>query len=108
MQLKVIPGSYSIVKLSPAMEIPPKVYHSKFLSITRTDEELSIVCESHLTPKSGNFETDFELIKVQGPLDFSLTGILASLASPLADAKISIFSVSTFDTDYLLVRSKDV
>lgn len=93
-----------MVRLFPDTKVPIQVYQSCFCSISKSDEELSIVCETGLAPKSHKIEKNWRLIKVVGPLDFSLTGILASLAHPLAEHKISIFAISTFDTDYLLVK----
>lgn len=104
MNLRVIDGSFSISRLGPNEPIPPEVLENQFFSITKTDEELSIVCETNNSLKSMKTEDGWSLIKVEGPLDFSLTGILASLANPLAQAKISIFTISTFDTDYLLLK----
>ena len=77
----------------------------ELFAITRTPDELSIVCSQANVPPNTFSEPDWRALKVSGPLDFSLTGILASLASPLAQAGISIFALSTFDTDYLLVKS---
>ncbi len=85
--------------------IPSWVETDKFFSVTKTDDELSIVCSEDIVPTNTKVEKDWRGFKVDGPLDFSLTGILASLANPLAEAKVSIFAVSTFDTDYLLVKS---
>jgi hypothetical protein len=72
-------------------------------SITRTREELSIVCAEAAVPMGTKAERGFRLLRLQGTLDFSLTGILASIAVPLAAAKVSIFAISTYDTDYILV-----
>ncbi len=77
------------------------------LHLSRTAGELSIVCPAALVPPGVRAEAPWQAIAVRGPLDFALTGVLASLAVPLADAGISLFAVSTFDTDYLLVRSTD-
>jgi hypothetical protein len=79
-----------------------------FLSITRTADELSIVCEESLAPAGAKVQPGWRAFKVEGPLDFSLTGIMATLAAPLATAKISLFAVATFDTDYLLVSERDL
>ena len=111
MKLKEIAGTYSILRYAPDEKIPDWVYQSGFLSISRTDEELSIVCDADAvqdaegTGGAQDREDDWKCLKVQGPLDFSLTGILSSIASPLADAKISIFAISTFDTDYVMLKS---
>jgi hypothetical protein len=80
-------------------------------SITRTGEELSVVCPSECLPineQVKEVENDWKCIKVEGVLDFNLTGILSSLANPLAENKISIFAISTFNTDYLLVKSHSI
>ena len=73
-------------------------------SVTRTAAELSIVAPSAAVPPEVRAERDWRALRVAGPLDFALTGILASLAAPLADAGVSIFALSTYDTDYVLVR----
>src|SRR6185312_8147250 len=73
------------------------------LSITRTPKELSIVCAQGLVPDGVRSESDWRCLMIQGPLDFSLTGVLSALLAPLADAGVGIFALSTFDTDYLLV-----
>lgn len=74
------------------------------MSITRTDQELSIVCPEERVPPDVRAERGFRALRVDGPLDFSLVGILARIASSLASAGISIFAVSSFDTDHILVR----
>ena len=109
MKLSVINGSYSILRYQPNTQIPSWLSESYFYSVGKTPEELSIVCESHLI-KNGYEEKEdgWKLLKVEGPLDFSLTGILSSISTPLAEAKISIFAVSTFDTDYLLVKNESL
>ena len=73
-----------------------------------SDEELSIVCEATIDLYALQSETDWRVLKIVGPLNFSLTGILAAIAELLAAAKISIFALSTFDTDYILVRDEDL
>jgi uncharacterized protein len=109
MNLSILPDSIAIVRLSPEQEIPQWVWQDRsFLSLTRTTEELSIVCASSSVPTAVQCEKDWVAIKVQGPLDFSLTGILAGLAGPLAAHGIPIFAISTFDTDYLLVKKRDL
>lgn len=93
----------------PDEGVPDWVWSSRFYSVSRTDEELSLVCESQLIPpEKYKAERGWRCLKVQGPLDFALTGVLSSLAAPLAAAKISLFAISTFDTDYLLVKEESV
>ncbi len=102
MNLRVFNGNYHIHRFSIDQNIPTEVFESEFYSISRSKDELSIVCDQVLAaPK---VEKNWVLLQVLGPLDFSLTGILASLANPLAEAKISIFAISSFDTDYLLLK----
>ena len=108
MKLKILDSTFSIVKLSPTETIPSWATTCDVFSITRTNEELSIVCPSECLPMNDELkevENDWKCIKVEGVLDFGLTGILASLANPLAENRISIFAISTFNTDYLLIKS---
>ncbi len=77
-------------------------------SVTRTGEELSIVCNEDLAPPGSRVERGWRCLQVAGPLQFSLTGVLAALAVPLAERGVSIFALSTFDTDYLLVKSEQL
>ncbi len=104
MNLQVVPGLYTICRLAPTSPIPEAIFESVFYSISQSNDELSIVCESHLAPNDCQREGDWRALQVVGPLDFALTGVLASLAQPLAEQRISIFAVSTFDTDYILVK----
>ena len=106
--LTILPEPFTIHRLSPESAIPDAVYHSRFFSITRSDEELSLVCESTLTIPPSTREPGWRALRVLGPLDFALTGILARLATTLADADISLFALSTYDTDYLLIRESSL
>ena len=102
--LSVLGGEYTIHRFPPESDIPALM--GNFLSITRTEDELSIVCDAELPLKSEKSESGWACIKVLGPLDFGLTGILAKIASVLAEAEISIFAISTYDTDYILVKKE--
>ena len=104
--LAVLDGEYAVHRLSPEQDIPLNVLKGNFFSITKTDKELSIVCSTHLSVSSEKTETGWACIKVLGPLDFSLTGILAKISSVLAEVRISIFAISTYDTDYILVKKE--
>ncbi len=108
-RLKLIlePGAFAIVRFSPGTTIPFD-YSRAFFSLTHGRDELSLVCSEELIPANLKVERDRALLRVAGPLDFALVGVLASLTSPLAEAGISIFVISTFDTDYLLVPTKDL
>lgn len=103
--LRVLPQTFAICRLTADAEIPAWASAGAFSSVTRTKTELSIVCEQDLVPAGVKTERDWRAIKVEGTLDFALTGILASIAEPLAKAKFSLFAISTFDTDYILVKN---
>lgn len=106
--ITVHPQLYAICRLEPDSALPGWAAGQAFLCITRTLSELSIVCEDQGVPANVHAEHDRRLLQIEGTLAFSLTGVLASVASPLAEAQISIFAVSTYDTDYVLVSSKDL
>lgn len=108
--LYVVPILLTVVRLDCSCEIPFWVLKSScFFSITKTEDELSIVCSAEMVPQHiQKIETGWRALKVAGPLDFGLTGVLSSLASPLAQAKISIFTISTFDTDYILIKEENL
>ncbi len=98
-----LPETFCICRLASDSPIPDWAIGA-FLSITRTPDELSIVCEQSNVPENIRVERDWRALRIKGTLDFSMTGILARVAAPLAEADISIFAVSTFDTDYVLVK----
>ena len=102
--LWVVEGTYAVCRLERLAELPVWAMRSNLLSITRTADELSVVCDQSEVPDSIKCERDWKCLKVAGPLNFELTGVLASLASPLAEADVSIFAISTYETDYLLVK----
>jgi hypothetical protein len=109
MKLALLPLSLAICRLAPDTEIPAwALLQRSLLSITYTNDELCIVCPASIVPQGVRTETNWRAIKVQGPLDFSLTGVLASLAAPLASANIPLFAISTFDTDYILIKEQHV
>jgi uncharacterized protein len=105
--ITVHPEQYAICRLEPDAPVPVWAGGS-FLSITRTSKELSVVCEEEMVPEAAHAERDRRLLQIEGTLAFVLTGVLASVAEPLAKAEISIFAVSTYDTDYLLISEKDL
>ncbi len=106
--LSLLPDNYSICRLGPAADIPPWALAGDFFSITRTEAELSLVCSQEVVPDGVKCEKGWRCIMVVGPLDFSLTGILASLTASLTEVGISVFALSTFDTDYLLVKADNL
>ena len=105
MQLSLLAGSLAVCRLSAGSELPAWVGRDGGLcSVTWTEDELSIVCQESSVPAEVKAERGWVALKVAGPLDFALVGILAALATPLAQAGVSIFALSTFDTDYLLIK----
>lgn len=101
----ILPQSLAIARFEPGTELPSAVLASPgFMSITRTEDELSIVCAEDVAAGLPRVDSGWRAIKVQGPFAFDQTGILASFLDPLAAAEIGIFAVSTFDTDYILVK----
>jgi uncharacterized protein len=102
LRLETLPGDYAICRLAPDDD-PPDPPLEGLYSVTRTESEISIVCPVADTPPGSRSEGPFAALRVAGTLDFSLTGVLAGLTRALADAGISVFAISTFDTDYLLV-----
>jgi hypothetical protein len=108
LSLIIMPQRFAICRLSADEPIPTFLSHSPFFSITQTSDELSVVLSEEIVPADWKAETGWRCLKVIGPLDFDLTGSLASLAMPLCAADISIFVISTYDTDYLLVREENL
>jgi hypothetical protein len=103
--LELLPNTLAVCKLDPTHSIPKWATSGEFYSVSKTPDELSIVCDNNAVPEDVKAEREWRCFKVKGPLDFSLTGIFAALANPLAQAGISIFAISTFDTDYLMVKN---
>lgn len=105
--LRVLQGEFAVWKLPPAAA-PPELEGGPFFSITRTAAELSVVGPAGQAPEGVPVETGWSCLEVQGPLGFDLTGILAGISAPLAAAALPIFAISTFETDYILVRRSDL
>ena len=106
--LNLLSQTFAIARLEQDDPIPAWALGGTFASLTYTRDELSIVCEQQLLPPGLKAERDRRALMVQGPLDFSLTGILSALSGTLAQAGISIFAISTYDTDYILVQEEDL
>lgn len=102
----IIKGRWAILKLAANQEIPSwALTHTDFLSITRTRDELSIVCLEELLPSGYQRDSDWALLKLHGPFALDQIGVLSSMTVPLAQAGVGIFTISTFDTDYILVKA---
>ncbi|BDA60447.1 ACT domain-containing protein [Shewanella xiamenensis] len=104
MTLAVHTRQYTIHSFSPKAQIPTEVFAEEVYFICKTEEGLTLVVPSELALDSLEQETNWSCLEVLGPLGFSLTGILSKIASTLADVQISIFALSTFDTEYILVK----
>jgi hypothetical protein len=102
--LTLAPDRLAVCRLAPDAPIPPLPLGSALVALTLTPDELSLVLPEASAPEGAKIEAGWRALRVAGSLDFSLTGVLASLAEPLARAEVSIFAISTYDTDYLLVR----
>ena len=106
--MKLLQNKFGVCRLQKDEQIPEWAKNSAFYSITKTTEELSIVCSEENIPADIKCERDWRILKVEGPLDFSLIGILSSISTILACQGISIFAISTYDTDYILVKDNDI
>lgn len=106
--ITVHPELYAICRLEPNAEVPAWVVAKSFFTLSRTKTELSLVCEEKGVPAQTHAERSRRLLQVEGTLAFTLTGVLAAITVPLAEAAISIFAVSTYDTDYVLVSDSDL
>ena len=106
--LSVLSETFTIHKLSPDESIPEEILNCNYYSVSKTENELSLVCSEVIEVQSLQSSKGWKCIKVAGPLDFNLTGILAGISDILAKGNISIFAISTFDTDYILVRTEDL
>ena len=103
--LSALGGRYAVCRLDAAAEVPGWAPGAGgFVSITRTPDELSVVCAASAVPEGVTAVRDWRCLRVDGPLDFALTGVMASIAGPLAAAGVSIFVINTYDTDYVFVR----
>ena len=102
--LTVLPGRYAISRLNAKAEVPQWSVSGEFVSVSRTADELSIVCPETSVPTGITSTQGWRVLKCEGPLDYGLPGIMASLAEPLADAGVPIFPIATYDTDYILIR----
>lgn len=100
-----LPGEYAVHRLAPDAAIPPSVWESAFASVSRSGEELSIITDSGVEIDASASVGPWLAYRVVGTIDFSLTGVMAALTMPMAEAGVGILGVSTYDTDYILVRA---
>ena len=109
LSLQVLDARFAIVRLPANAGLPWWAANSEeLLSFTRTDGETSVVCETRRVPEGARAEVGFRALRVEGTMSFEATGVLVALAGPLATAGVPIFVISTFDTDYVLVRENAI
>jgi len=102
----VVEGELAIVRLPPRDAVPGWAAGPGFVSVTRTHEELSVVCPVEWVPAGLRSEAGWSALQLVGPFPFDQVGVLASIVGPLAEARVSVFAISTFDTDYVLVKAE--
>ena len=105
LRIREIAGPFALCRLSPGAPIPAWADGSELASITRTRDELSIVCDEHRVPAGTQCERGYSALRVEGTLVPDMVGVMLSLAEPLAEAGIPIVGIGTYDTDYVLVRT---
>jgi hypothetical protein len=108
LKFRQLPGRYSILRLAPDAPIPDWATKGDFTSVSRSPEELSIVCPADNVPKDIDSGSPWICLKLEGPFPFSQTGVLLSFIEPLSNNRIPIFAISTYDTDYVLIQEEFV
>jgi hypothetical protein len=106
LELHLLEGPYAVCQLEATAQVPTWAEGQGFLSISRASDELTIVCSQQCVPPWVRAERDWRCFRLVGPFDFTLTGILAAVLNPLAQAGVGVFAVSTFNTDYVLIKSE--
>jgi hypothetical protein len=107
LEFRILEERLAVCRLEPAARIPKWALDGKFFCVVRTPDELSVVCSESVVPQATIAERGWLALRLEGPFPFSLSGVLVSFARPLAGARIGIFAISTFDTDYVLIKSDD-
>lgn len=108
LNMKLLDGKYGVCRLSTDEAVPSWAFKGEFFSITKTEDELSIVCLEENISEKIKSEKGWRVLKVEGPLDFSLVGILSKISGLMAKNDISIFAISTYDTDYILIKDENI
>ena len=99
-------GPYAIVRLAPNAAVPEWATRGEFTSVSRSGDEVSIVCPADNLPRDVNTQHHWICLKLEGPFPFNLTGVLLSFIEPLSSRGVPIFAVSTYDTDYVLIQEE--
>lgn len=100
-----VPGEYAVHRLAPDAAVPEPVWVSPFVSVSRSSEELSIITDAGIHVDAQSTVGPWLAYRVAGAIDFSITGVMSALTTPLADAGLGILGISTYDTDYILVHA---
>jgi hypothetical protein len=107
-RLRLLSGELALCRLDPGAVVPPYGGGAAFWSLTRTPTETSLICPAADAPEDATVVPGYRALEVEGPLDLAMTGVMAALASPLADAGVPILPVATHDTDYVLVPGPQI
>lgn len=107
-RFRVLDGRFAVCRLAVGSPLPEMPESATFWNLSITPQEISLVCDEMLAPRGDIVERGWSAIKITGPLDFGLQGVLLSLLGPLADMMMGVFVVSTYDTDYILVKEFDL
>jgi hypothetical protein len=106
LRLSVLEEHLAVCRLEPRAEIPAWATSAPFFCVARTPDELSVVCPEELVPAGITCERPWRALKLRGPFSFELTGVLASVAAPLAESGVGLLAIATYDTDYVLVKAE--
>ena len=106
--LKILKGEYTIHRFEVNEMVIPEILDDSFYSFTKSDDEISIVCNSEIVMNDSRQEPGWKIIKLIGPFDFTEVGIIAAITKTLADKQIGVFVVSTFDTDFVLIKEENL
>jgi hypothetical protein len=108
LKYRFLTGRLAVCRLAPDAPFPAWSLEGGFFGVVRTQDEVSIVCSEDRVPDGMLAERGFVTLKLEGPFPFSMSGVLASFLQPLAEAQVPIFAISTFDTDYVLIKREDL
>lgn len=108
LKYRILAERLAVCRLASDAAFPTEALEGGFFGVVRTCDELSIVCSEDCVPEGAIAERGWVALKLEGPFPFSMTGVLASFLQPLAEAKIPIFAISTFDTDYVLIKRQNL
>ena len=106
--LNLLPQRLAVCRFPPSWTPPNWIHELPLWSMTRTEDELSLVLPEEKVPEVWKAERGWRCLKVEGPLDFGVVGVIAAVSAVLAGASVSIFTISTYDTDYVLVKAADL